>query len=331
MAEREDRDVPSWDANVETWEKYKLQVHYYLKQVPYWKQSFQIAKLVRNLRGKCWALVEKLPEKSRAQLEKNEDIFLAFLKKHLLQGEIPELGRVFRLHLGLKRQKGESMMMYVIRHRELFNKLGKSMRSVQGNELERHLKKSLKSISYVEPEEDGDEEGPGEEREERPTRKWGSRQARTEGENESVQGSVRSRWSAKAWQEWETWQQGKWGKQGDWWQQEDGAKAPDEDLDLPKLAREELLQCFSKVAEKLPGGGTDPALIKLAEVVASNWRDEVLPSMLTGWHLPQKWHVESCREIRGHCVGEHATDCRPELQLGRQRSCQVEELGIRSH
>ena len=115
MAEREDRDVPSWDANVETWEKHKLQVHYYLKQVPYWKQSFQIAKLVRNLRGKCWALVEKLPEKSRAQLEKNEDIFLAFLKKHLLQGEIPELGRVFRLYLGLKRQKGESMMMYVIR------------------------------------------------------------------------------------------------------------------------------------------------------------------------------------------------------------------------
>jgi hypothetical protein len=94
-------------------------------------------------------------------------------------------------------------------------------------------------------------------------------------------------WSAKAWQEWDQWQ-GEWWKQGEWGQQDDGAKAQDEELDLPKLAREELLQCFVKVAEKLPDGGTDPALQKLAEVVASNWRDEVLPSMLTGWHLLQK-------------------------------------------
>ena len=283
MAEREDKDVPSWDANVETWEKYRLQVHYYLKQVPYWKQPYQIAKLVRNLRGKCWALIEKLPEKSRAQLEKNEEVFLGFLKKHLLQGEIPELGRIFKLYLGLKRQKGESMMMYVIRHRELLNKLGKSMRSVQGNDLEKHLKKKLKDIGYVEPREEWEWEHPEEERNQEQQvpqfRTWGTRRNAPQDEappdNTSVH-SQRSRWSAREWREWEEWQY--------------GTKKDEEEqeLDLPKLAREELLLNFVRVAEKLPDGGLDKDLLKLVEIVSDHWKDDVLPTMLSGWHLLEK-------------------------------------------
>ena len=185
---KEDRDVPSWDGDIEKWERYKLQVHYYLKQAPYWKRSYQIAKLVRALKGKCWSLVEKLPEKSREQLEKSEDVFLAFLKKHLLEGEIPELGRIFRLYLSFRRQKKESMVLYTLRHRELLTKLGKNMKSVQGNDLQKYLEKELEEVGYEEPVADWEGAHPGMNGEDGdpPRRTWGKKKDRDPCDDASV-------------------------------------------------------------------------------------------------------------------------------------------------
>ena len=128
-------EVPSWDGTIELFDSYKVQVKYFLKTKPGWQRSQQIAKLIRNLKKKAWDLIEKLPESSKEKLETSETIYFAFLKKHLLEGEIPELGRCFKNYLGLRRQKRESMLLYIMRNRVALDKLDKAMRIVDGKEI----------------------------------------------------------------------------------------------------------------------------------------------------------------------------------------------------
>ena len=45
---------------------------------------------------------------------------------------------------------------------------------------------------------------------------------------------------------------------------------------------------FQKLAQKLPNGGKDPDLLNLIDKVAPSWREEAVPSLLSGWHLLQK-------------------------------------------
>jgi hypothetical protein len=156
---REDRDpVPTWDGSPDSWEKYQLQVEYFFKTKPHWEKPYLLAKLIKALTGKCWTLIEKLPQTSRLQLEKSPEIFLSFLKKHLLEGVLPELGRVFRNYLPIRRNRSESKMLYCLRHREALSKLRKAMSSIETDGLQRYLVAGLENVKQELDEEDTDEE-----------------------------------------------------------------------------------------------------------------------------------------------------------------------------
>ena len=64
----------------------------------------------------------------------------------MLEGEIPELGRCFKQYLSLRRQKRESMILYVMRNRVALDKLDKAMKIVEGEEILQYLKAALKGV-----------------------------------------------------------------------------------------------------------------------------------------------------------------------------------------
>ena len=150
--------MPTWDGSIEAFDSYTVQVKYFLKSKPHWQRSQQIAKLIRNLKKKAWELIEKLPESSKDKLESSEEVYFGFLKKHLLEGEIPELGRCFKQYLSLRRQKRESMILYVMRNRVALDKLDKAMKIVEGEEILQYLKAALKGVKGTGVEEKESEE-----------------------------------------------------------------------------------------------------------------------------------------------------------------------------
>ena len=316
MTEKDhDHDCPTWDGTSENFERYELKLHYFIRQQPSWKESQQLARAIRSLKSKAWDLVERLSEKGREQLEKSEKVYIAFLRKHLLDGEVPELGRQFRLYLGLHRLRKESMLLYVLRHRELLHKLGKNIQSVEGKQLKLFLTNGVKTIEH-EPSESEEESEPADDGADWPKDPWktpnmarrvwgrpkvpgptetGSQHSKAGSQKslskKSATGSAKSEKSSansaksksgsqKEWtdEDWRQWNAGTWKSKDDETFEED----------LPKLAREELLEAFQKLAKKLPTGGQDPDLLNLIEKVAPSWREEAVPSLLSGWHLLQK-------------------------------------------
>ena len=150
--------MPTWHGDIDSYDSYKIQVRYFLRTKPQWQTPQQLARLILGLKGKAKELVEKLPEESREQLEKSELVYLNFLKKHLLEGEIPELGRAFRTYLQMKRQRQESMVLYTMRHRENLSKLDKAMKAVEGEDMLAYLRQETKDIPGTRITEEDDED-----------------------------------------------------------------------------------------------------------------------------------------------------------------------------
>ena len=209
-------EVPTWSGEIELFDSYKVKVKYFLRTKPEWQKSQQLARLIQGLRGKAWDLIERLPESSKEKLESSEEVLFGFLKKHLLEGEIPELGRCFKSYLTLKRQKRESMVLYCMRHRVCLDKLANAMRIVEGQEIQIYLENRIKGIrgfnssTDSDSEEDEDEEEDWDEQEEeedpdpppapkkipRPTgRTWGVRDPRPP-DLTSEHGSLKSKKSS---------------------------------------------------------------------------------------------------------------------------------------
>ena len=310
---RED-PIPTWDGTPDAWERYKLQVEYYLKTRPPWEAKYLLAKLIRSLTGKCWSLIEKLPQSSRAQLEESPEVFLQFLKKHLLEGVLPEVGRVFRNYLTIRRQKQESMMLYCLRHRESLSKLKKAMSSVETDALRVYLTKGLKGIQQEEESEEEEEDEEDSQPSHTPSetselsyKKWVPRKPapspamtkvienlKAQGRSrmhrptagDSDKGSTKSKSTsshksqqpkASQWtdEEWKQWKYGHW-------------KSDQGQLTVPLLPREELLEKFQAVARLVPDGGENKALLDLLNAVANHWREDLIPALLSGWLLLQR-------------------------------------------
>ena len=302
--------VPTWDGEIEGWERYKVDVRYFLKTKPNWQKSQQLARLIRNLKRRAWDLIERLPEESKERLEADEQTFITFLKRHLLEGEIPELGRSFRSYLSFRRAAKESMQLYIMRHREQLSKLGKALKAVEGDELAKLLKLKTENIPGTgtpsETDEDDEEEDDRPSFASHPRRVWGSKSrnptspeqrfggpigvsaaaaaetsSQRSGSRRSDKESQRSgKWQSwKGWtdKDWEEWNQKhwKWGKQID-------------EITIPLTVKEQLIEKLIKVAGKLPRGGKDPDFGELIQLIAENWKEGPLPSLLSGWHLLQK-------------------------------------------
>ena len=78
--------IPSWSGTPETFDTYKVQVKYFLKSKLSFQQSQQIAKLIRQLRGRAWELIEKLPETTKEKLEKSQEIFFNLFEETFVRG-----------------------------------------------------------------------------------------------------------------------------------------------------------------------------------------------------------------------------------------------------
>ena len=312
MAEEYKKKVPSWDGTPEKWDTYVIKTGIFMKTQPEWKAPNLIAELMQRLEGRAWDLIEQISEEQQEKLV-NRKIFLQFLKESLLESAVPELGRFFRKWQGFKRQRRETMKLYVLRHRHVLGRLEKAMQSVDdGKELYDKVTKLVEGKKRVLSMVDGsatsksskartskassvrssvksEQEEAEEERDSYsdiwPNASDGGARTWTSGKGKGKsQKTPDEPWEDKAhihwWSAWSWWDQKGWGNQ-DWkdTKSDKGSEMPV----LPKSKIEELSELLA-LAEFNDEAKLD-ALIKL---VTSQWRETCLPDLLTGWHLLQK-------------------------------------------
>ena len=130
MASSDDKTkVPSWDGTPESFEVYKTKARWYVKGFKAWEQDIAVSKLVVKLTGRAWDAIQQLPEE-RCHFE-DFPALLLFLQQSCLESAIPESGRVFREYFTkFRRQKGETMKMYVQRHQNQLSKIDQCLKLV---------------------------------------------------------------------------------------------------------------------------------------------------------------------------------------------------------
>ena len=127
------RKVPTWDGDALKWETFRSKCYWHMRGVTAYNKQHECADIAKQLTGDAWRALEQLTEKQKDDLVEAGDIekLLVFLKEALLEGQIPEAGRLFNEYVyKFKRNKGESMKMYTQRHRTLLGKLEVAMRTV---------------------------------------------------------------------------------------------------------------------------------------------------------------------------------------------------------
>ena len=143
MATQRYRDeVPCWDGQPETWDDFDIAVDVFVSQKPGWQEAQQVAKLVGVLKDNPKKLYNALSKEERAKITTKE-VFKRYLKSHLLETSVPELGRNLRSWQKLRRLPKEGMRIYILRHRQLLNKLEKS---VNESDVSAQLKTKLRTM-----------------------------------------------------------------------------------------------------------------------------------------------------------------------------------------
>ena len=123
-------DIPDWDGRPETWEDFRIRTTAYVRQADPWKEGQQISKIISNMganpNSKPWKLIQALSDEERDKLI-SKSAFLEFLRLHLLESAIPELGRAFRNWIKIRRENKESMRLYTMRHRQVLSRMEKAL------------------------------------------------------------------------------------------------------------------------------------------------------------------------------------------------------------
>ena len=133
MADDKTNKVPSWDGTPESYEVYKTKARWFVKGFKPWEQEMAVSKLVVKLTGRAWDAIQQLPEE-RCHFE-DFPAFLLFLQQSCLESAIPESGRIFREYFTkFRRQKGETMKMYVQRHQNQLSKIDQCLKLVSQKE-----------------------------------------------------------------------------------------------------------------------------------------------------------------------------------------------------
>ena len=312
-------DIPDWDGRPETWEDFRIRTTAYVRQADPWKEGQQISKIISkmgaNPNSKPWKLIQALSDEERDKLI-SKSAFLEFLRLHLLESAIPELGRAFRNWIKIRRENKESMRLYTMRHRQVLSRMEKALNeSKTSTEVESKLtlevdKERLNILTRERnsmrtpqrspaPSYTGESpqrsrrqpSGPNTPEPPRP-RVWGrakgeSRQSndwnQEEEEDEDVEGTPwaeinpGSPTSPQREKESGTWWQGKWWAGWESWTESQVKHVPKERLG-------ELAETIAKIATNLDVD-QQHLISTLINQVAARWRDSIIPDTLLGYHL----------------------------------------------
>ena len=131
---KEDTSVPTWNGEPDHWEDFVISLETFVKQREVWKEGQQIARIINRFdkKGKPWKLLVSLSEQERAKLT-TKDALISYLKGNLLESAIPELGRHFRNWIKFRRDNGESMRVFILRHRKTLNKMESTLNLAQAS------------------------------------------------------------------------------------------------------------------------------------------------------------------------------------------------------
>ena len=307
--------VPIWNGSLEDWEDYTVRAGIYCRGVDTWKVGSRIANLIQSLEGKAWDAIRNLSENERITLQQDLTTFLSFLKEQCLPTAIPELGRRFREWQKFRRTRKETMRVYIRRYRLHMNRLELSMRTVdngskaldklrrtiavqrmlltdiktpsvrsKGSHASNVSNRSFRTRTTQQPSPSPPNSPPR-----AYPRNWTSRQRQEdlqpdpqEGDEEEGEWERVSQhgWEDSGWHDWNSkgWQGSKW-----WTDDAPSRNSNPKPIDKPLTPLEELAKAFALL--ELQVGMNDPILLDLQKLVAERWRENALPSILTGWHL----------------------------------------------
>ena len=207
------------------------------------------------------------------------------------------------------------MVLYTMRHRENLSKLDKAMKAVEGEDMLMFLKDGVKDIKGTGKEDPEEIEEDRESIVSHQPRTWGPKAkspkrnpaspesrfgpqgdfaeaaaAMETGSQKSAQ-SKRSAKSTPKDDQWNWWSSGGWDWNEKGWDSSAGKwnqKGDEVEIVVPLTTKESLIGTLQKIAAKLPEGGKDSDLHDLLKLIAENWREGPLPSLLSGWHLLQR-------------------------------------------
>ena len=283
--------VPSWDGSPETWPDFEIEVDIFVKQAPKWQEPQQIAKLLGALKNQAKSLHAALSEGERDKIVSKE-VFKQYLRGHLLETSVPELGRNLRAWQKIRRLPKEGMRLYILRHRQLLSKLEKS---VNESDVSRNLKTKLRSIidaakaKLVMKERADRLKAQAQEARRLSHSSTGSNQpqAGQESGTRRVWGRSKAREKEEkpdetVWEETDGYD-GKWNwQESGWWKGSWKEEKPPEEA---KDRLEELGECIAEVELELQAAGREELGEKLVGLISMRWRESLFPENLLGYHL----------------------------------------------
>ena len=310
-------NIPSWDGRPESWEQHLIELEIFCLQAPSCKESQQIAKVLGNLKDEPKRLYSSLSEVERRKIT-SRAAYVQYIKGHLLESAIPELGRHFRAWIRVKRENKEGMRLFVLRRRQTLSKVE---RSLQESSTSKKLNDKLRTIIDGEKMKIVMDERAASLRSARtsyssksvhkdfrtkaPTtqqpRQWRSPAARaaTAADPEDSE-EYEEEWGNATWTDeapWEkdeeeggaedtksNWSDGQWTWKSEQWKWRT-SKSETKEPEVVKDKLAELGECIAQIELELQVSKKEDMGKKLTELIAAKWRESFMPDTLLGYHL----------------------------------------------
>ena len=130
---RQDREVPTWDNDPETFNDFEDRVWWYERSLKPSEKKQAVPRIVRTLTGTPWLTIQDLSKKDLARLcDSGTQALLEFLRQTLVEDGVPEVGRRFGEYLGCFRRKNQQgMRTYVQNHRHLQNQVEQAIKKAE--------------------------------------------------------------------------------------------------------------------------------------------------------------------------------------------------------
>ena len=107
-----------------------MEVDIFVRGWDHWKEGQAIAKILGALQGASKALLKAISETEREKIT-TKTAYKSFIRGHLLETAVPELGRAFRSWLKLRRLPKEGMRVYLTRHQQILAQMERTLNESQ--------------------------------------------------------------------------------------------------------------------------------------------------------------------------------------------------------